>query len=433
MGDRRNVCIVIYPGVASYDVAGPVQALRATGLGTYAVTLASVGGGLVGSDCPGVEFGSVPAASVADPIHTLIIPGGNAALEAIEDPALVGWVGELARRASRLACVCTGAFLAAKADVLAAGRAATHWRYCDELERRFPHIKADRDQIWIKDGRVWTSAGISAGVDLTLALIEEDLGIEVALEAARELVVFFKRPGGQSQFSTLLSGQIADAGGPLRKLLGWIADNLAADLRAETLAEKAGMSLRTLARTCVSSTGMAPARLVESLRVQAAREAIEKSGTRLETIAVRYGFGDLQRMRRAFVRHLRATPNEIRSRFGRTPVSEEGAGSNPARVLAGRPTGSGSLRLRSSRTDPSRRSAERTRTNRSPTSACRWQKLMRNWPLCRGPEKGQTPGGRRTDDARSHVRAACDGRHAPDAVRRSTGRACFRDRPSRSS
>ncbi|MCE4226617.1 helix-turn-helix domain-containing protein [Methylobacterium sp. C25] len=334
MDEQRNVCIVVYPGVASYDVAGPVQALRATGLGTYAVTLASVSGGLVESDCPGVAFGSVPAASVGDLIDTLIIPGGNAALEAIEDPALIEWVATLARRATRVACVCTGAFLAAKADLLVTRRAATHWRFCDELERRFPHIKADRDRIWIKDGRIWTSAGISAGVDLTLALIEEDLGIETALEAARELVVFFKRPGGQSQFSTLLSGQIADTKGPVRKLLAWIADNLAADLRAESLAERAGMSLRTLTRTCVAGTGMAPAKLVETLRVQAAREAIERSDTNLERIAGRYGFGDQQRMRRAFVRHLNATPNEIRSRFGRASVGGECASGTADHGLA---------------------------------------------------------------------------------------------------
>jgi transcriptional regulator GlxA family with amidase domain len=318
----RKVCFLIYPGVASYDVAGPVQALRATGLGVYDVTLASVAGGLVESDCPGVAFGSVAASTIVGPIDTLVIPGGNDAPQAVDDPDLIRCVEDLARRASRVACVCTGAFLAAKAGLLTARRAATHWRYCDELERRFPDTKVERDPIWIREDRIWTSAGISAGVDLTLALIEEDLGIESALEAARELVVFFKRPGGQSQFSTLLSGQIADARGPLRKLLAWVADNLGADLRAETLAERAGMSLRTLARTCVASTGMTPAKLVESLRVQAAREAIERSDTPFETIAVRYGFGDDQRMRRAFVRQLHVTPNDIRSRFGGSPVQE---------------------------------------------------------------------------------------------------------------
>jgi transcriptional regulator GlxA family with amidase domain len=208
-------------------------------------------------------------------------------------------------------------FFAAEAGLLTGRRAATHWRFCDELEHRFRNIKVERDPIWIRDGGIWTSAGVSAGVDLTLALIEEDLGIEVALQAARELAVFFKRPGGQSQFSTLLSGQIADAKGPLQDLLAWIADNLQADLRAEILADRVGMSLRTFARNCVAHTGMPPAKLVETLRVEAAREAIEKSDTPFESIAVRYGFGDEQRMRRAFVRQVRATPNDIRTRFGR--------------------------------------------------------------------------------------------------------------------
>ena len=311
----HTVCFLIYPGVASYDVAGPAQALRATGIGRYNVVIGSVAGGLVESDCPGVAFSSVRSATVADPIGTLLIPGGNAAPEAANDPALVQCVAELAGRALRVACVCTGAFLAAEAGLLAGRRAATHWRFCDEFERRFQDVKVERDPIWIRDGGIWTSAGVSAGVDLTLALIEEDLGVDIALEAVRELVVFFKRPGGQSQFSNVLSAQISDARGPLQKLLAWIADNLGTDLRAEILADRAGMSLRTFARTCMAHTGMTPAKLIETLRVQAAREAIEKSDAPFESIAVRYGFGDEQRLRRAFTRQLRVTPSDIRNRF----------------------------------------------------------------------------------------------------------------------
>jgi transcriptional regulator GlxA family with amidase domain len=253
--------------------------------------------------------------SVVDPIDTLLIVGGNEAPQASNDPLLIEWVERLANRSSRVACVCTGAFLAAQAGLLSGRRAATHWRYCDEMERRFSDVRVERDPIWIRDGGIWTSAGISAGVDLALALIEEDLGVETALEAARELVVFFKRPGGQSQFSTLLSSQIADARGPLRGLLDWIADNLAADLRTELLAGRAGMSLRTFARICIEHTGKAPAKLVESLRVEAARESIERTEAPFTTIAARYGFGDEQRMRRAFVRQLRVTPTDIRMRF----------------------------------------------------------------------------------------------------------------------
>ena len=313
----HRVCFVIFPGVASYDVAGPAQALAATGAGRYAVTLRSVAGGIIESDCPGVAFDSLAATKPHDRIDTLVIPGGRCAPAAAKDVALIRLVAGLADGAGRIACVCTGAFLAAEAGLLTGRRAATHWRYCDQFAQSFPAIAIDRDSIWIRDGDIWSSAGISAGVDLTLALIEQDHGVDIALRVARELVVFLKRPGGQSQFSTVLSGQIADAGGPLAPLFAWIADNLGRDLRAEVLAHQAGMSLRSFARNFVARTGATPARAVEALRVQAARDAIEQSAAPLATIARRYGFGDEQRMRRAFLRQLRATPADIRIRFGR--------------------------------------------------------------------------------------------------------------------
>jgi AraC-like DNA-binding protein len=183
--------------------------------------------------------------------------------------------------------------------------------------------RSGRREIWVRDGAMWSSAGISAGVDLTLALIEKDQGVSVALQVARELVVFLKRPGGQSQFSTVLSGQISDADGPLGPLFAWIADHLDADLRAEVLAEKAGMSLRTFARTFVTRTGLTPAKAVEMVRIQAAREAIEQSDTPLGVIAARCGFGGEQRMRRAFLRQFNATPADIRARFSLMTAGSE--------------------------------------------------------------------------------------------------------------
>jgi transcriptional regulator GlxA family with amidase domain len=314
MGLHR-VSFLIYPGVASYDVAGPAQALASAGERRYEIMLLSVPGGLIESDCPGVSFGSTPAASASRPIDTLIIPGGRDAPTTARDLDLIAEVKRLAARAKRVACVCTGAFLAAEAGLLAGRRATTHWRYCDQFADRFQNIQLERDRIWVQDGPLWSSAGISAGVDLTLALIEKDQGVSVALQVARELVVFLKRPGGQSQFSTVLSGQISDADGPLGPLFAWIADHLDADLRAEVLAEKAGMSLRTFARTFVTRTGLTPAKAVEMIRIQAAREAIEQSNAPLGVIAARCGFGDEQRMRRAFVRQFNATPTDIRTRF----------------------------------------------------------------------------------------------------------------------
>jgi transcriptional regulator GlxA family with amidase domain len=309
----HRVCFLIFPGFDCYDVAGPARAFAAVGTAQYVVALGSVTGGLIESDYPGVAFDSVPVASITDPIDTLIITGGRDAPAIVKkDSGLIQWVSRLAARASRVACVCSGAFLAAEAGLLTGRRAATHWMLCDELERRYPGVKVERDPIFLRDGGLWTSAGVSAALDLTLALIEEDQGGEVALKAARELVVFLRRPGGQSQFSTLLQGQIADAEGPMEKLLAWIADNLGADLRPGLLANRVNMSLRTFARNCVTHTGMTPSKLIETLRVQAARESVETSDASFESIALRYGWGDEQRMRRAFLRQVRATPADVR-------------------------------------------------------------------------------------------------------------------------
>ncbi|WP_336596768.1 GlxA family transcriptional regulator [Paraburkholderia bengalensis] len=311
----HKVCFLIYHGVASYDVAGPAQAFAVAGSGRYDVTIASVSGGSVESDCPGLSFSSVSAAQLTGKIDTLVIPGGLNAPTAARDVMLVETVQRLAADSARVACVCTGAFIAAEAGLLQGRRAATHWRYCDEFASRFAEVTLERDPIWVQDGPIWSSAGVSAGVDLALALIEKDYGVTTALQVARELVVFLKRPGGQSQFSSVLSSQIADAGGPLESLFAWVADNLGGDLRAEILAEKAHMSPRTFARACIARIGTTPAKAVEMMRVHAARESIEQTDTPLSTIASRYGFGDEQRMRRAFQRLAHITPSQIRARF----------------------------------------------------------------------------------------------------------------------
>ena len=311
----HKVCILIYPGVAALDVAGPAQALAVAGKDGYSVTIASVAGGSVATDCPGLALDSVKAATMTEHIDTLMLPGGLEAPTAAKDPILLDTVKRLARQSARIACVCTGAFIAAEAGLLQGRTAATHWRYCDLFAKRFDDIRLERDRIWVQDGNIWSSAGVSAGVDLTLALISSDYGMPTALEVARELVVFLKRPGGQSQFSTVLAAQVADAGGPLEPLFAWVANNLGADLRAEILAERANMSPRTFARACMDRIGTTPAKAVEMMRVQAARDSIERSDAPLSTIATRYGFGDEQRMRRAFVRQARVTPSQIRERF----------------------------------------------------------------------------------------------------------------------
>jgi len=311
----HRIVFFLYPGVAAYDVAGPAQAFSCVGDNAYELVFASVSGGLISSDCQGLSFGSVAEKELVEPIDTLVLPGGTDAPTAAASLRVSDAVSRLAARATRIACVCTGAFLAAEAGLLSGHRVVTHWRYCDLFASRFRDVQLHRDPIWLEDGNVWSSAGVSAGVDLALALIQRDYGAIPALEAARELVVFFKRPGGQSQFSNVLSAQIADANGPLGAVFAWAAANPSADLRPEILAERAGMTPRTFARTCVSRTGLTPSKAIEAIRVQTARQSVEQSDAPLAVIASRYGFGDEQRMRRAFTRQINATPTEIRRRF----------------------------------------------------------------------------------------------------------------------
>ena len=226
------------------------------------------------------------------------------------------WISQALPKARRVASVCLGAFALAWTGVLDGKRAATHWRYCPRLQDSFPNIRVEPNAIFVKDGRVWSSAGVSAGIDLALAMIEEDFGHTTALDVARRLVVFLKRPGGQSQFSTVLAAQASDVEGRFSALHAWIIENIASDLRVETLAEKAGMTPRTFARTYASRTGMTPASGVEALRVETARLLLESRqiGGVVE-VAKRAGFGDDERMRRAFLRHLGVSPTEYRNRF----------------------------------------------------------------------------------------------------------------------
>jgi transcriptional regulator GlxA family with amidase domain len=249
-------------------------------------------------------------------VDTLVIPGGPGIWALRQDAVLMKWIHEALPKARRVASVCLGAFVLAWTGALDGKRAVTHWRYCPRLADGFPNIRVEPNAIFVRDGRVWTSAGVSAGIDLALAMIEEDFGHTTALDIARRLVVFLKRPGGQSQFSTVLAAQASDVEGRFSALHAWIIENIAGDLKVETLAEKAGMSPRTFARTYTSRTGMTPASGVEALRVETARLLLESSEfDGVVEIARRAGFGDDERMRRAFMRHLGVSPSEYRSRF----------------------------------------------------------------------------------------------------------------------
>jgi transcriptional regulator GlxA family with amidase domain len=254
-------------------------------------------------------------------------------------PELVEWIRRRAPQARRVCSVCTGAFYLAAAGLLDGRRATTHWHAALDLARRFPNVQVDADPIFIRDvghgeGKrvVWTSAGVTAGIDLALALIEEDVGHAVAMQAARRLVVFMKRPGGQSQFSAALAAQ-ASAGGPFEALHSWMAAHLRDDLTVERLAERAQMSPRTFARRYVDEIGRTPAKTVSALRLEAAARALAESHRPLKRIALDCGFGSEQNLRRAFVRRFGVLPLEYRERFESAVVQRRAAA--PAAAEAG--------------------------------------------------------------------------------------------------
>ena len=250
------------------------------------------------------------------PIDTLLVAGGTGTRRAEDDERLVSWIAEAARRSRRVASVCTGAFLLARAGLLDGRRATTHWASCADLAARYPAVTVEPDPIFVRDGDVVTSAGVTAGMDMALGLVEEDLGREVALEAGKWLVVFLQRPGGQAQFSAQLAAQAADRA-PLRELQAWIPDHLDEDLSVPALARRACMSDRNFARAFRRETGMTPGAYVENARVERARIALEIGDLPVRAIALQAGFGTVETMRRAFRRRVGVSPNDYRTRFRR--------------------------------------------------------------------------------------------------------------------
>jgi transcriptional regulator GlxA family with amidase domain len=316
MSEPRRVVIVAFPGVQSLDVIGPAEVFR---------TAAALVPGAYSVEIVAARSGPVPSTSVAlvadrsfracrGALDTLVVAGGPGSRDAARDQATVGWVRAAASRARRVSSVCTGAFVLAEAGLLDGHRATTHWANCDRLAERYPAVSVERDPIFVRDGNVYTSAGVTAGMDLALALVEEDLGRKTALEAARWLVLFVKRPGGQSQFSARLAAQTADRE-PLREVQDWIDGNLEADLSVAALAERAHMSERNFARAFRRELGLTPAAYVEVARIEAARMSLESTGAPVEVVAREAGFGTVETMRRAFHRRLGVGPAEYRTRF----------------------------------------------------------------------------------------------------------------------
>ncbi len=260
--------------------------------------------------------------SVRGKFDTLLIAGGYGVTQAENITGFLPWLRKTSKSARRIGSVCVGAFALAAAGLLDGRRATTHWYYCQQMAERFPAVQIEPDPIFVCDGNVYTSAGVTAGIDLSLALIEEDWGAELALLVARALVVFLRRPGSQSQFSASLSLQASDRT-PLRELQAWILNNLSEPLSVEQLAERVGMSPRNFARIFAEQTGVTPARFVTQVRVETARRRLEESSQSVELVAEECGFGSAESMRGAFQRLLRVSPQEYRKRFHLTEQGEQ--------------------------------------------------------------------------------------------------------------
>jgi len=325
MNRPRTIVFLAAPRTQILDVTGPFQVfVRAAELfvqehpaqkAPYKVLLASsTRSRSVTTNCGLVLGGAETFRTLRGPVDTLLVAGGSGVECAAHDEELLLWLRKTAQRVRRVGSICTGAFLLASAGLLDGKRAATHWKWAAELSQKFKHTTVDPDPIYIRDGNTYTTAGVTARMDLALALVEEDLGSPVALKVARELVLYLRRAGGQSQFSTALSLQASDRK-QIEEIRSWALDNLKQDLAVEKLAAKAGMSPRNFARVFLQDTGTTPARFVERLRVEAARRRLEESGDKLEKIANDCGFGSPQSLRRSFLRVLHVPPNDYRHRF----------------------------------------------------------------------------------------------------------------------
>ncbi|HEX3699644.1 MAG TPA: GlxA family transcriptional regulator [Phenylobacterium sp.] len=306
----RRIAVVVFPDFQLLDAAGPISAFEIAGRqrpGTYQIEVMAETAGAVASSS-GVALHADPLTEGA--IDTLLVAGGIGVDAASRSPAMIDWIRAAAGRARRVASICSGAYVLAAAGLLEGKRATTHWSRSNDFPRRFPNVRLEADRIFIRDGEVWTSAGITAGIDLSLALIEDDLGVKVARRTAQVLVVHHRRAGGQSQFSALLdSGGVH---GRFAELMDWVRERLGEPLNVEQLAGEAAMSPRHFARAFRAETGLTPAKAVERLRLEAARLRVETSADPIDRVAEAVGFGDPERMRRAFLRAFGQPPQAIR-------------------------------------------------------------------------------------------------------------------------
>jgi transcriptional regulator GlxA family with amidase domain len=316
----RKVDVLAFPNVQLLDVTGPFQVLamandlasQAGRPAPYRLRVVAAAPGPIASSS-GLTFLAEPLPPADEPLDTLLVAGGNGVYAACQDVALVDWIRQRAHQARRAASVCSGAFLLAAAGLLDGRRATTHWSRCARLAADYPSVRVEQDPIYINDGKMWTSAGVTAGIDMALALVQADLGRATATAAAQYLVVFAKRPGGQAQFSAGLA--LAGSDDSFDRLHDWIKQNLRGNLAVPALAEQAGMSERSFLRHYRQVVGVTPARAVERVRVEAARQALGETSLPLKRIARDCGFGSEETMRRGFLRVLAVPPHAYRERF----------------------------------------------------------------------------------------------------------------------
>ena len=320
----RTIVLVAFEHGQALDLVGPVdvfagasEALARAGSRAepYTTIVASVAPGPLRQESGVAIVAERDLRSLPRTIDTLIVAGGRGARLAADDPAVVKQVARLAKRSRRVASVCTGAFLLAATGLLDGRRATTHWAFCDALATRFPKVRVEPDPIYVRDGSRYTSAGVTAGIDLALALVEADHGRELANEVARHLVVFVRRAGGQSQFSAPLRAQASESS-RIHALLAYVVEHPDAPLDVPSLAKRAAMSPRHFSRVFHAETGLTPAAYVASIRLDAARRFLETTEDAIEAIAARAGFGTAKSMHRQFARSVGVSPREYRARFG---------------------------------------------------------------------------------------------------------------------
>lgn len=319
--EPRRIGILAYPGIEALDAVGPFEVFAAANRvlqlrqqgAAYAIEIWAARTGLV-TGASGLSVVATRAIGEQDAVLDTLLVAGAPEVDSDAYSNCIGWLKTMAPKVRRVGGVCTGVFLLAEAGLLDGRRAVTHWAFCSRLARRYPKVLVESDPIFLRDGPFYTTAGVTAGMDLALALVQDDLGRDVALEIARLLVLFLKRPGGQSQFSAHLAAQLDDEG-PIARLQRWVLEHLDADLSIEALSARVHMSPRSFARHFTRLSGMSPGSFVERARLDAARRALDDGEDRLEVVAARCGIASAEVLRRLFQRRLGVSPTAYRARF----------------------------------------------------------------------------------------------------------------------